>query len=164
VRGGLLCIAALAVLLLAACGGSGGSSSTQQKQEQLTAAQYRAKLAKVKVEAAGAQAHVGEGLQSTTVTDLKQKVDAFATATQRIGDEIAALNPPANAAAANTELAQGFHDIATATRAASAKVAAMKTAQAGISYLEHARGPVKGGHEVDQALTKLKNLGYTTGS
>jgi hypothetical protein len=164
VRGGLLCIAALAVLLLAACGGSGGGNSTQQKQQQLTAAQYRAKLARIKVEAAGAQAHVGQGLQAKTVPELKKTIDAFAAATQRLGDEVASVNPPANAAAANTQLAQGFHDISAATKAASAKIAKMKTAQAGIAYLEHASGPLKGGRELDAALAKLKKLGYTTGS
>ncbi|HEY7421686.1 MAG TPA: hypothetical protein VH541_06730 [Gaiellaceae bacterium] len=163
-RGRLLCIAALAVLLLAACGGSGGGNSTQQQQEQLTAAQYRAKLTRVKVEAAAAQAHVGQGLQSKTVGDLKQKVDAFAAATQRIGDEVARINPPQNADAANTQLAQGLHDIAAGTRILSGKIATMKSVQAAISYLEHSQGPVKGSHEVGQALATLKKLGYTTGS
>jgi hypothetical protein len=166
VRGGILCIAAVAVLLLAACGGSGGgggTSGTTSSGTQLSAAQYRAHIAKIKVEAASAQAHVGAGLQAKSVDDLKKTVDTFAAATQRIGDEVAALNPPSNAEAANTKLAQGLHDIAAGTRAASAKVATMKTVQAAISYLEHTKGPVKGSKEVGAALAKLKALGYTTG-
>jgi hypothetical protein len=162
VRGGLLCVAAVAVLLLAACGGSGGGGTTTT--QRLSAGAYRAQLEKVKADAAGAQAHVGQGLQSKTVADLKAKVDAFATATQRISDEVAKLNPPANADTANSELAQGLHDISVATHAASAKIAKMKTVQEAITYLEHARGPVKGSHEVDHALKQLKKLGYTTGS
>jgi hypothetical protein len=167
VRGGILCIAAVAVLLLAACGGSGGgggTSGTTSSGTQLSAAQYRAHLTKIKVEAASAQAHVGTGLQAKSVDDLKKTVDTFAAATQRIGDEVAALNPPPNADAANTKLAQGLHDIAAGTRVASAKVATMKTAQEAISYLEHTRSPVKGSKEVAAALAKLKTLGYTTGS
>ncbi len=166
-RGGILGIAAVAVLLLAACGGSGGGGGTSgatSSGTQLSAAQYRAHIAKIKVEAASAQAHVGAGLQAKSVDDLKKTVDAFAAATQRISDEVAALNPPQNAAAANTKLAQGLHDIAAATRAASAKIATMKTAQEAISYLEHTQGPVKGSHEVGAALAELKQLGYTTGS
>jgi phage host-nuclease inhibitor protein Gam len=159
----ILCIAAVAVLLLSACGGGGGGGSSSSGT-QLSAAAYRAKLAKVKVEAASAQAHVGQGLQAKTVGDLTKTVDRFAADTQRIGDEIAQLNPPQDAAAANTELAQGFQDIAAATRDASAKVAKLKTAQAGISYLEHASGPIRAGRKVDDALAKLKKLGYTTGS
>ena len=95
---------------------------------------------------------------------LKQRVDAFAAATQRIGDEVAALKPPENAIAANTELAQGLRDIAAGTRAASAKIAKLKTAKAGISYLEHSKGPVKGSHEISSALAELQKLGYTTTS
>jgi len=165
VRGGILCIAAVSVLLLAACGGSGGggTSGTTSSGTQLSAAQYRTHIAKIKVEAASAQAHVGTGLQAKTPAQLEQTVDAFATATQRIGDEVAQLNPPSNAEAANAELAQGLHDISAATRAAAGKIAKLKTAQAGISYLEHSKGPVKCSHEVSNALAKLKQLGYTTG-
>ena len=39
----------------------------------------------------------------------------------------------------------------------------MKTPQEGISYLQHARGPVKGSQEVARALATLQKLGYTTG-
>ena len=164
-RGGIPCIAALAVLLLAACGSSGGSGTTTQPQGQrLSAAQYRAKLAKVKVEAAGAQAHVGTGLEAKTVDQLRKTVDRFAADTQRIGDEGAALNPPQNAEAANTQLAQGLRDIAAATRAASAKIATMKTAKEGIAYLVHSKGPVQGSREVSKALATLQKLGYTTAS
>jgi hypothetical protein len=166
VRGGILCIAAVAVLLLAACGssGGGGTSGTTSSGTQLSAAQYRAQIAKIKVEAASAQAHVGTGLQAKSVDDLKKTVDTFAAATQRIGDEVAALNPPSNAEAANAKLAQGLHDVAAGTRVASAKVATMKTVQEAISYLEHTQGPVKGSKEVSAALAKLKAFGYTTGS
>src|SRR5207249_3330753 len=120
VRGGIACIAAVAVLLLAACGGGGGGGTTTT---QLSPTAYRAAIAKVKTEAAKAQSDVGQGLQAKTPDELKQRVDAFAAATQRIGDEVAALKPPENAIAANTELAQGLHDIAAGTRAASAKIA-----------------------------------------
>lgn len=160
-RGGILCIAALAVLSLAACGGSGGGNTTSTR---LSATAYRAKLAKIKVEAAKAQSDVGKGLQAKTVDELKQRIDAFAGATQRIGDEVAALHPPQNAEAANTQLAQGLHDIADATRAASEKIGTMKTPQAGIAYLQNAKGPVQGSREVTKALATLQQLGYTTGS
>jgi hypothetical protein len=161
VRRGVLCIAALAVLLLAACGSSGGGTSTPTR---LSAAAYRAKIAKIKVEAAGAQADVEKGLQAKTVGELKQRIDAFAAATQRIGDEVGELNPPQNAEAANSQLAQGLHDIAAGTRDASGKIATMKTVQAAISYLRSAPGPVKGSREVGDALATLQKLGYTTGS
>ena len=158
-RGGIACIAAVAVLLLAACGGGGGGGTTQ-----LSPAAYRTALAKVKAEAAKAQSDVGKGLQAKTPDELKQRVDAFAEATQSIGDEVAGLKPPENAISANTELAKGLHDIAAGTRAASAKIAKLKTAKAGISYLRHTKGPAKGAREVGSALAELQRLGYTSRS
>jgi cytochrome c556 len=158
VRGGLVCIAAVAVLLLAACGGGGNSSS------QLSPAAYRAQLAKIKQQSARAQAQVAQGLQAKRVAELRHRLVAFAASTQHIGDEVANLHPPKNAEAANTELARGLHDTARATRAASKQIASLHTPQAAISYLEHSLGNAKGAHEVDHALAKLKSLGYTTGS
>jgi hypothetical protein len=161
VRGGILCITALAVLSLAACGGSGGGNTTSTR---LSATAYRAKLVKIKAEAAKAQSDVGKGLQAKTVPELKQRIDEFAAATQRIGDEVAGLNAPQNAEAANAELAQGLQDIAAATRAASEKIATLQNPKAAISYLRHAEGPAKGAREVATALATLQKLGYTTGS
>jgi hypothetical protein len=150
------------VLLLTACGSSGGSNSTTQQQQRLTPALYRAQIAKIKREAAQAQSDVSQGLGAKNVSDLKQKIDDFASATQRIGDEVGALNPPQNAAAANAQLAQGLQDIAAGTRAASSKIANLKSVGAAIAYLEHSKGPAKGSREVSKALATLQKLGYTT--
>ena len=111
-RGVALCIAACAVLLLAACGG--GSRLSQDA--------YRTKLAQVKQEAASAQASVAKGLQAKTLAELRGRLDAFAESTQRIGDEVANFKPPQNAEAANTELADGLHETARATRDASKQI------------------------------------------
>jgi hypothetical protein len=164
VRGAFVSIAAVAVLVLAGCGSSGGSSSTstQQQQQRLTPALYRAQIAIVKREAAKAQSDVSQGLGAKNVPELKQRIDAFAAATQHIADRVAALNPPQNAAAANAQLAQGLKDIAAGTRAASSKIANLKSVGAAIAYLEHSKGPVKGSREVSKALATLQKLGYTT--
>jgi hypothetical protein len=155
VRVRVLCIAAVAALLLAGCGGSGGSS-------QLSASAYRAKLTQIKQEAATAQANVAKGLQAKTLTELRQRLDTFAADTKRIGDEVAKLNPPQDAEAANTELAAGLHETARATSAASKAIAGLHTSQEAISYLEHQPANAKGAHQVDQALAKLKKLGYAS--
>jgi hypothetical protein len=144
----------LAVLLLAACGG--GSRLSQDA--------YRTKLAQVKQEAAGAQASVAKGLQAKTLAELRGRLDAFAESTQRIGDEVANLKPPQNAEAANTELADGLQETARATRDASKQITGLHTPQEAISYLEHSPLNKKGARQVDEALTKLQQLGYTSGS
>ena len=154
VRGVALCIAACAVLLLAACGG--GSRLSQDA--------YRTKLAQIKQEAASAQASVAKGLQAKTLAELRGRLDAFAESTQRIGDEVANLKPPQNAEAANTELADGLHETARATRAASKQIAGLHTPREAISYLEHSPLNQKGARQVNEALTKLHQLGYTSGS
>jgi hypothetical protein len=149
-----LCIAACAVLLLAACGG--GSRLSQDA--------YRTKLAQVKQEAASAQTSVAKGLQAKTLAELRGRLDAFAESTQRIGDEVANLKPPRNAEAANTELADGLHETARATRDASKQITSLHTPREAISYLEHSSLNKKGARQVDEALSKLQQLGYTSGS
>jgi len=156
VRGLALCVAACAVLLLAACGGGGDSRLSQSA--------YRAKLAQIKQEAASAQASVAKGLQAKTLAELRGRLDAFAETTQRIGDEVGKLKPPENADAANTELADGLRETARATREASKQITGLHTPREAISYLEHSPLNKKGAKQVDEALTRLKQLGYTTGS
>ena len=153
-RGVALCLAACAVLLLAACGGG----------SRLSQSAYRAKLAQVKQEAASAQASVAQGLQAKTLAELRGRLDAFAESTQRISDEVAKLKPPQNAEAANTELADGLHETARATGDASKAVAGLHTPREAITYLEQSPLNKKGAREVDEALTRLKQLGYTSGS
>ena len=156
-RRGVLCIAALAVLvLLAACGGSGGS--------RLSANAYRTRITQINQEVATAQSHVALGLKATTLALLRQRLDAFSADTQRIGDEAAALNPPQNAAAANTELAAGLHETARATGALSKAIAGLHTPQEAIAYIEHRPNNAKGAREVNEAWAKLTKLGYLTGS
>jgi uncharacterized lipoprotein len=149
-----LCIAASAVLLLAACGGG----------SRLSQSAYRTKLAQVKQEAASAQASVAQGLQAKTLAELRGRLDAFAESTQRISDEVAKLKPPQNAEAANTELADGLHETARAARDASKAVAGLHTPREAITYLEQSPLNKKGARQVDEALTRLKQLGYTSGS
>ena len=151
-----LLVVVVTVFLLAACGGGGSS--------QASADAYRSQLAKIKQQSNQAQAQVAKGLTATTVAELRSKLDAFSSASQRISDEVANLDAPDNAKAANAELAKGEHDTATETHAASAAVAKKQTVQAAVAYLQTQLGNAKGGHELDDAITKLKKLGYTSGS
>jgi hypothetical protein len=150
-------VIAAVVFLLAACGGSGGPP-------RLSPDAYRNQLAQVKQEAAIAQSHVALGLQAKSLSELRQRLEDFATATDNLGDKVAKLNPPQNADEANTELADGLHETARATRAASEQISKLHSIKEAISYLEHSPANRKGAHQVDQALTRLKQLGYTPGS
>ena len=102
--------------------------------------------------------------QATSLSEPRQRLEDFATATSKIGDEVAKLNPPQNAEAANTELADGLHETGRATRAASEQISKFHSTQEAISYLQRSSADRKGAHQVDEALTRLKQRGYTSGS
>jgi hypothetical protein len=144
-------------VLVAGCGGGGGGG-------RLSASAYRSRLAAISQEGDTAQSQVEQGLHAKTVAALRVRLGAFATASQKLGDEVAALKPPKNAASANAELAQGEHDTASATRSVLPKLASLKSVKAALAYLQKSQGNAKGGHELDDSLTKLKQLGYTKGS
>jgi hypothetical protein len=146
-----------ASIALAGCGGGGGGGN-------LSRSEYRAKLAALSHEAAQAQATIQQGLTVKTVAGLHARLLAFAAASQRLGDEVAAIKAPENAQAANAELARGEHDSAKATRTAAAGIAKMKTTRQAIAYLQRSLGNAQGARELQDSLNKLKTLGYTSGS
>ncbi len=140
--------------LVAGCGGSG----------RLSPSAYRAKLATIGREANRAQGQVEKGLQAKSVAEIRRRLGTFANATQKLGDEVAALKPPKSAEAANALLARGEHDTASATRAVLSQLAKLTSVKAALSFLNKSEGNAKGGRELDQALAALKKMGYTTGS
>jgi hypothetical protein len=144
-------------VLVAGCGGSSGGG-------RLSANDYRTRLAAVSHEADQAQSQVEQGLHAKTVAALRARLETFAAASQKLGNEVAALKPPENATAANAELAKGEQDTAISTRAVLPKLAHLKSVKAALTYLQQSQGNAKGGHELDDSLTKLKQLGYTKGS
>src|SRR5215471_19786318 len=147
---------ALCVLALAAAGCGGGSGESK--------AAYRSDLAKIAQEAGTAHQRVEQGAPTAkTVAQVQALLRQFAADEDKIGDEVSKLNPPKDAAAANAELARGQHDDADEIRAILPKLGKFNSVQQAFAYLQSV-GTSKGGQEGDQALTKLKQLGYTSGS
>jgi hypothetical protein len=144
---------ALVCAFVAACGGSG----------RLSRSEYRARLAKVGNEANAAQSNARQALNATSVAELQARLKAFADALDRIGDDVNRLKPPKDAEAANAELARGEHDNASEIRDVLPKLSKFSTPAAAIPSLSSLAN-AKGGHEIDEALGKLKKLGYTKGS
>jgi hypothetical protein len=139
----------MTVLLISACGGS----------SRLSASEYRTHLQTVAKESDAAQHAVENGFRATSVPQLVEVLTAFGAAQKRIGDEVAALKPPKDAQAANTELANGLHDTGSEVQALLPKIRKMPSAKAAVAYLSK-MPTTKGGSELDQALAKLKKLGY----
>lgn len=143
---------------LAGCGGGGGGSDTVSKSE------YRSELTKVSKDAGAAHAKVeATAPQAKTVAQVEAVLRQFAVAEDKLGDEIDSLKVPADAKSANAELASAQHDDATAIRAILPKLAKLKSAQQAFAYLQSV-GNTKGAQEGNDALAKLKKLGYTNGS
>lgn len=90
---------------------------------------------------------------------LVNVLGTFATTEKRIGDQVARLDPPKDAQAANAELANGQRDTASEVHAVLPTIEKMPSTKAAIAYLRKAP-TTKGGREVDAALAKLKQLGY----
>jgi hypothetical protein len=57
-----------------------------------------------------------------------------------------------------------LHETARATRDASKQITGLHTPREAIIYLEHSTLNKKGARQVDEALAKLHQLGYTSGS
>jgi predicted small secreted protein len=149
----ILVLASLAVDV-AACGGSSGASKDK----------YRSDLAKIAKESGTAHAALEGGApKATSVAQVQTLLTRFAAAEDKIGDEVAKLNPPDDAKAANAQLAKGQHDDADEIRAIVPKLSRFKSVQQAFGYLQKLAGS-KGGREGDEALKKLKQLGYTNGS
>jgi hypothetical protein len=145
-------------LLLSACG-SGGGGTSGGSSSRLSADSYRAHLKTVAKESDAAQHAVEKGFRARSMARLVTVLAAFGTAEKRIGEQVAALNPPSNAQAANTELAKGERDTASEIQALLPKIKKMPSAQAAIAYLSK-HSTSKGGREIDQALAQLKRLHY----
>lgn len=150
-------LAALLVVVAAtvvACGGS----------DRLSASAYRDKLAAISHQASLAQGAVERNApRAKSVTDLQALMTQFAHAEAHIANLVQALKPPKNAEAANEELAGGAEDTSKSAVAAVTKIGKFKTVQAALRYLGAHNANQKGAHELDDALAKLKQLGYTKG-
>jgi hypothetical protein len=148
---------ALFVLSLAAagCGGGGGAESK---------ADYRNDLTRIAKEAGTAQQRVEQGApQATTIAQVQTLLRRFAADEDKIGDDVSKLNPPKDAKDANAELARSQHDDADEIRAAIPKLAKYKSVQQAFAFLQ-TLGSTKGGAEGKEALLKLRQLGYASGS
>lgn len=139
----------------AGCGGSGGGVSKDE---------YRNELAKIAKQSGVAHRKLEQGAPAaTSVAQIQALLRQFAAAEDRIGTEVSKLKTPSDARAANAELAKGQHDDAAEIRALLPKLSRFKSVQQAFSYLQRLASS-KGGREGDEALAKLKQLGYTNGS
>jgi hypothetical protein len=146
---------AAAAVALTACGGSG----------RLSASAYRGKLAAIARETAVAQGAVEKASgRAKSVKDLEAALTDFGNSERHIASQVQSLKPPENAQSANDELALGASDTSKSAAKAVTAVGKYSSVQAALGYLSSHNGNTKGAHELEDALAKLKQLGYTKGS
>ena len=165
-----LVLAVLAAGVLAAgCGGSSGgtpegpSASASSTTTTLTAEQYKQALQGVSQQADESQGVIQKILHAKTVAAVRTGLAAYARDHQALSDAVSKLHPPADAVAANQQLAKAFADTSAAIRGVLPDVAKAKSAKAALRLIQHAKAPQQAGQEIDAALTKLKTLGYVPG-
>lgn len=152
----VVCVLALCALVLgvSGCGGSG----------RLSKSAYHAALMKIARESDAAHQSVErKELASTTPAEAVSVLRSFAATEDKLGDELGKLQAPSDAVAANAEFAKGEHDDASEIRALLPKLSSFGTVGDLFSYLKSIPQP-KGGREQDAAISKLQELGYTSGS
>ena len=141
-------------LVVAGCGGSGGVSKDE----------YRSELTKISKESGKAHQALEQGAPlAKSVAQVQKLLRDFAVAEDKIGDEVSNLKVPDDAKDANAELAKAQHDDAAEIRAILPKLDKFKSVQQAFGFLQRL-GSSKGGREGDEAIAKLKKLGYTSGS
>lgn len=155
-------------LLVAGCGsgGNGGSSTTARTapSKPLTRAEYKQRLHSVAAREAAAQQSVQKGLRAASLPRLRKVLAGFVADQRSVAQELAGLQPPKDASTANRQLAKAFADNAAATQQALAGIRHAATTKAALARLEGSAAARRSGQEIDGALGRLKNLGYTPGS
>jgi hypothetical protein len=130
----------------------------------LSAAAYRQALHQVALEEDAAQHQVQQAFHASAVAQLRAGLTTFAADQHHAAHQLTTLTPPANAVAANSQLAQAFTHNATAIDALLTKLATTKTVKQALTIVQNDHAAQQVGHEIDTALAKLKRLGYTAGS
>lgn len=170
---GISATSIVAAIVLSGCGGSSsaparsaptvGATAASPTQAPMSAAAYKAALHQLAQEEAKAHHAVEQALQAQTVAQVRTALGAFAADQRRAAQETAALRPPADAVGPNAQLATAFRDNATALDALLAKVAVAQSVKMALDDVQNDRGVQRAGEELDQALTTLKKLGYSSG-
>lgn len=136
---------------LAACGDS----------DRLSAGDYRGRLSALEKREEKAHRDVEKAFSATTVSEIKTRLSRFADDQEAVGDEVEGLKPPEDAEPANAQLASGSHQLADEIRAVVKDLPGARNPKAALRLVDKRLSHAAGSRKLDQALTKLKKLGYT---
>jgi hypothetical protein len=141
--------------VLAGCGGGGGASGST----------YRTALARIAEQQSRAEGAIERAVpKARSVKQITAALTTFAAAEHLLSTQVSDLKPPKNAVQANDELAVGLQSTSRSAQTAAAKIGTFKTPGQAAAYLQSHQGNRQGAQKLDDALAKLKKLGYTKGS
>jgi hypothetical protein len=140
--------------VLAGCGGGGASGSS-----------YRTALARIAEQQTRAEGAIERAVpKARSVKQITAALTTFAAAEHLLSTQVSDLKPPKNAVQPNDELAVGLQSTSRSAQTAAAKIGTFKTPGQAAAYLQSHQGNRQGAQKLDDALAKLKKLGYTKGS
>jgi hypothetical protein len=111
-----------------------------------------------------AQHRVQAAFHAHTVPQVHAALATFAADQRHVAARLSALTPPADAVAANRQLAHAFDDNAAAVRSVLRKISGVSSVRQALGVIQSDKRAQRVGQEIDAALGKLKKLGYTPGS
>ena len=154
--------AAITCLALAACGSSNDNATTTTP---LSAQQYKQFLHGLsRLEDQAHQTLDPAVRNPTSLSELQQALNTFATDQEKAAAQVSNVTPPANAKAANDQLDKAFRDTAAAIHQVLPQIASAGSPKAALAVIQKAKGLQQAGNELDAALGQLRKLGYTKGS
>ncbi len=142
---------------------SSGSSPTNATPTPTALSGTAYSLALNAISASEDQAHrqLESVLKAKSVTKIRELLLTFADDQENAVQRLLQLQPPADAASAQAQLAKALTDLSTAIRALAGQVANAKTVKQALTFVQFDEGASKAGDAVDAALNELKKLGYT---
>jgi hypothetical protein len=154
----LLGVAGIAVIAtsVSACGDDDSSDT-----KRLSPAAYTAKLAALGKREDRVHADVEKAFKAKTVAEISTVIATFGAAEKRLGDDVFKIEPPADAEAANKQLADGAHQLADEISATVDSLSNATTAKQALAQVDEQLGDAAGAKKLDAALAALKKLGYT---
>ena len=163
--------------ILAGCssaGGTPGASGTPGpprsappsavQHHAMSASAYRRFLRTLSHQEDGAHRRIGSVVHADSVIAIRKGFLGFAADQQRVSEELLSITPPIDAARANDALARAFATNAAAVRQVATALGRADSPKAALAIVMSAKGPQRAGQAIDAALTRLRELGYTSGS
>lgn len=151
-RNSILSMSALVLsLLLVACG----------DDDRLSAEDYRGEISTLGEAQGRAIGDLNQAFRSESMAEIRVGLEAFAQSQDSLADVVEDLKAPEDAESANEQLANGANQRANEIRAAVDELSGVTDPKEAVELVDKRLGNSEGTRVFDDALSELKELGYT---